>query len=455
MPPLTANNRPWWILSAMSGVLGLVVLDETIVGVALATIRQEFAMGDVASHWIVNAYFLTFTCFVAVGGRLGDMLGRKPILILGIAIFFLGSLAAGFAPSGNSLIAARAFQGLGAALSFPNSFAILTSAFSPERRGRALGIQTTIAGIFMASGPFLGGLLSETISWRWIFWINLPLLAAIALFAHKALPSASSPSSNAPGGETQRLDGRGLVTLIIGLSGIVIGSMQSGDWGWLAPGTLLPLAIGITFIALFVVTERRTTSPLIHLDLLKIRTFSGAVIVFFMFQFNKIVVFVFLPLFLQHVLQKSPIDAGSALLVAILPTLGTSILSGRLADSMGTRLPLMAGLLLSGTSLIVIAFLTTFESYSLLIPPLVVWGATMPFLAVPPRRALMSAVPPEKRGQASGVNLTIQLLGGTMAIAICGTILAITGFYGPIFLLTGLAMLSMILVTYAMIEQSG
>ena len=163
---MTEASRPWWVLVAASAVLGLVVLDETVVGVALPTMRADLRMSQVESHWVVNAYLLTFTCFLAVGGKLGDILGRRVVFPVGAAIFFVGSLLAGLAPSGGWLVAARALQGVGAAVTFPASIAIVTHTFPPERRGMAFAVQTTLAGCFMASGPLVGGAFAETISWR-------------------------------------------------------------------------------------------------------------------------------------------------------------------------------------------------------------------------------------------------------------------------------------------------
>ena len=179
MQLINDQNRKWWMVGAMSGVLGLIVLDETIVGVALATIRTDLDMSQVTSHWVVNAYLLTFACFVAIGGRLGDSHDRTGVFVIGAAIFGVASLAAGFAPSGGWLIAARALQGVGAAVTFPASLAMITNIFPPEKRGAALGIQTTVAAVFMSMGPLVGGFFAESISWRWIFWINLPVIAGI------------------------------------------------------------------------------------------------------------------------------------------------------------------------------------------------------------------------------------------------------------------------------------
>jgi len=193
-----------------------VVLDETVVGVALPTIRQELAMSEVASHWVVNAYLLTFTCFLAVGGKLGDMLGRRMVFPAGAVIFMAGSLMAGAAPSGDWLIAARALQGIGAAITFPASMAIVTHTFPPETRGVAFGVQTTIAGCFMASGPLVGGFFSEVVSWRWIFLINLPVVAATvgALLVTYKEPDLVRRDGSAFG--LRRFDYPGLAALVAG-----------------------------------------------------------------------------------------------------------------------------------------------------------------------------------------------------------------------------------------------
>jgi EmrB/QacA subfamily drug resistance transporter len=443
-------NRKWWILAAMSGVLGLVVLDETVVGVALATIQPDLAMSQVASHWVVNAYLLTFTCFVAVGGRLGDVLGHRGFFVVGVAVFGLASLAAGFAQNGAWLIAARALQGIGAAIVFPASWAMMTSIFPVEQRGMAFGIQTTVGGLFMSMGPLLGGLFTETLSWRWIFWINLPVAAvivAIVWLAWKAPPTKPRGPS--------KIDIPGLITLVGGLSALVIVLMQGAEWGWGAVATLVLLCSGVVLLALFVVWERRTVHPLIQLGLLRSGTFTGAVLVFFMFQFNKVAVFVFVALYLQDVLHFSPIDAGLVVTVAVVPTLVTSLVSGRAADRFGSRRPLFIGMLLNGAALVLIAAATTADSVALIVAPLVVWGAMLPFIAVSARRALMNTVPKTQQGEASGVNLTVQMLGGTVGMALCGALLVATGTYWSLFLLTGALVFALLVIAWFTVERQA
>ena len=436
----------------MSGVLGLVVLDETVVGVALATLRSDLKMSDLASHWVVNAYLLTFTCFVAVGGKLGDSFGHRGIFVLGAAIFACASLASGFASAGAWLIAARGLQGVGAAIIFPASLALITSSFPVEQRGLAFGIQTTIAATFMSAGPLIGGFFTEFISWRWLFWINVPIVAVIALVALAAMPSSRQcDPSRASGAPT--LDYAGLIILVGGLSALVIALMQGEHLGWASPAILTLFALGIALLIVFVVVELRVLHPLIALSLLSNKTFTGGTLVFFMFQFSKIAVFVFVALYLQEVLKETPIDAGTSLLVAVVPSLATSLIAGKVADRFGSRRPLAIGLLLNGSALILVGMATIADSYDLIVAPLVIWGASLPFIAVSARRALMSAVPEAQHGQAGGINLTIQMLGGTFGMAICGSLLVATGDYRSLFVMTGFLIFMVLLLAWLTIER--
>ena len=456
MPLIDAQNRRWWILGAMSGVLGLTVLDETIVGVALATIRPDLDMGVVASHWVVNAYLLSFTGFVAIGGRLGDSHGHTAIFVIGTAIFAVASLAAGSAPSGGWLIAARAVQGIGAAIIFPASLAMITNIFPAEERGTAFGIQVTISAVFMSMGPLVGGFFTESVSWRWIFWINLPFIAVIALIVfvtREEGPAPSAPADADGEAESNGFDIAGLATLILGLTALVVAFMQGVEWGWGSPAILSLLAGGVVLLGVFAVVELTRVNPLIEVGLLRIATFTGGNLVFFMFQFNKIAVFVFIALYLQEVMHASPIEAGFLILVAVLPTLATSLLAGKAADRFGSRMPLSIGLFINASTVGAVAVAMAYQSYALIVAPLIVWGATLPVIAVCARRALMGAVPEALRGQAGGVNLTIQMLGGTIGMALCGTLLATTGDYRLVFGVTSALLFVSLLIAVATIER--
>ncbi len=427
--------------------MGLIVFDETVLGAALPTITRELGLSQTRAHWTVNAYLLTFTCAVAIGGRLAERLGHRNVFLGGVALFGLASLAAGFADSDMGLIAARAAQGIGGAFAFPASFAMMTSAFPEEERGRAFGIQTTVGGMFMAAGPLAGGLFASEISWRWIFWVNLPVVVAIAAGVLAARPGAREPTPKRAAPTAHDVDLAGLATLVAGLVALVVALMESPGWGFGSPATLILLAGGLVALALFVRIEARRADPLIDLGLMRRGAFTGGVLVFFVFQWDKIIVFIFTPLYLQRVLDASPVEAGLAVMVAIVPTLATSLWSGKLADRFGSRRPLMAGLAVNGAAACALAAAAGADDAFALVAAIIVWGATLPFIAVPSRRALMGAAPAANRGQASGINLTVQMLGGVIGMALCSALYATTGSFVVVFAVTGLAVLAAVPLT--------
>jgi len=441
------KNCKWWVLGSVSGVLGLIVLDETVVGVALPTMRDDLGMSLLSSHWVMNAYLLVFTGFVAVGGKLDDIVGLRNLFIAGIALFGLASLASGIAQNGTWIIAARALQGLGAAMVFPASFAMISTVFAPEQRGVAFGIQTTVGATFLSLGPLIGGALTEFLSWRWIFWINLPVVAGIIFFT---LASWQEPARQ---DSTPRIDYLGLVTLVAGLGALVLAIMQGPEWGWSDPLTLALLAAGVLILAVFAVTELKIVEPLIELDLFRNPTFTGSNLVVFTGELNKIAVIIFGALYLQKALGMSPFEAGLALLAAVVPTLLTCILAGRLADRFGTRWPALTGVLIFAVGITWIGLAAPFNDYHLLLPALVIWGAGMPFLYVPTTRAVMNSVPASKRGQASGIRVTAQFLGGTMGMALSGTLYAITRDFQVVFLATGVFTFLVLLISWFSIEH--
>ncbi|WP_421724364.1 MFS transporter [Bauldia sp.] len=435
------NQKRWWLLGAMSGVLGLIVLDETIVSVSLPSITAELGLSASAGHWVVNAYLLSFTCAVAIAGRFGDLFSRRSYFSAGAALFALSSLLAALAPDGTMLIAARALQGIAAALIFPTSIALITAAFAPEKRGMAFGYQTTVGGIFMASGPLVGGLLTETVSWRLIFWIGIPFVIGIVVLLWLAWSPSYDAQREKTSGPRPRIEVMGPVFLIVALFGLVTTVMQGPAWGWLSPSTLGLLILGSVLLFLFLRTELTTPAPLLDLSLLKIPEFGGGVVIFAIFQFEKIVVFVFVAQFFQDVLGESPIMSGVAVSLAILPTFGTAILIGKSTDRFGSRYTLVRGTTIHGIAVLLLALATLQQNYLAALLPLLLWGASMPSIAIPVRRVQMNAVPKDKQGQASGINLTIQMLGGSLGLAVCSALLAETNSYLLLFLVVGVVTL--------------
>ncbi len=447
MQILNDKNRKWWILVAMGGVVGLILLDETVVGIALPSVRRDLGLSQVASHWVINAYLLVFAGLAAAAGKLGDVIGLKRLFILGVVIFGVSSLAAGFAQNGAWLITARAIQGIGAAVIFPSSMAMVTIAFPKEQRGLALGIYGAIGTVFLALGPLIGGFLTDVFSWRWIFWINPPIAAGIALMVAAAW--VDPPREQA----TARFDYLGLMLLVSGLSLFVFALMQGPEWGWSNPAILALLIAGLALLATFVVVERRIATPLIDVDLFDSATFSACNLVVFAAQFSKIAVIVFGAIYLQNALNLSPLEAGLALVAAVGPAPFTAALSGRLADRVGSRIPTLAGLTAAGLALLWVGFAVVWDSYWLLLPALLVWGGASPFLFMPPQRAIMNAVPASKQGQAGGIAMTSQLLGGTIGMAVCGTLFVMTNDFRVVFLATAAWMLAVLLIGWFAIER--
>lgn len=426
-------NRKWWVLAAMGGALALIVLDETVVGVALPTIQRELGMSQVNSHWIVNAYFLVFTALAAAAGKMGDLFGYRSLFLGALGIFGLSSIACGLADSGAALIAARAAQGLGAAVIFPFTVAMITTVFAPEERGRAFGIQTAIGGCFISMGPLVGGFLTDVLSWRWIFWINIPVVIAVALTVFIAW---REPDRSA--GKTQgRFDLTGLVALIIGLAALVVAIMEVPDYGWSNPFIIAGIVIGLVSLSLFVVLELKIQNPLFDLELFSMPTISVMNSIVFMGEFGKIALIVFGALFLQKTLHFSPFMAGVALIPAVLPSLFASLVVGEFSDRYDARTVSLIGLSLNAAGMIWLAIFVNFDTYWILIPALVAWGCALPFHFVSTRRAIVNTVPAEKLGQSGGLTMTAQLLGGTVSMALCGTILAGVGRFDGLYWLSG------------------
>ena len=425
---ITDDNRRWWLLSAMAGGLGLVLFDETVVGVALPVIRDELGMSEIASHWVVNSYLLVFAGLVAVGGRLGDIFRLKPMFLTGTAIFGISSIAAGFAPTTEILIAARAVQGIGAAIVFPLSLAIMTTIFAPEEQGRALGLYGMIGTVFLALGPAVGGLLAETISWRWIFYVNPLLTIAMIAVVIRAWSDVEERKDPRP------LDIPGLVLLCAGLGLTVFALMQASDYGWTSAVILAPLLAGIVLAVLFVIYELRHRAPLIDVEMFSNSTFSASNSVVFLAQFMKVSLFVFGALYFQAKLGLSPFLAGLAILPTVLPQPFLAAPTGMAVDRMGSRIPTLIGVGIAVVAVVWFAAVIPLGNYWLVLPAFLLWAVAMPFLFIAPQKAIMTSVTPEHQGQAGGIIISSQMLGGTIGMAVASAVFSSTNSYQAIFI---------------------
>ena len=436
IPAITDQNRKWWILVAMGACGGLIMLDETVVALALPTMRGDLDMSQVAAHWVISIYMLVFTGTAAASGKIGDVVGFKTLFLAGSALFGLASLAAGAADNGTFLIAIRALQGLGAAAIFPATVAMVMIVFPEDQRGMATGILAAVGTSFLAAGPVIGGFLTEMISWRWIFWINIPIVIAVSAIVFAAW------GDKRPEGESSRFDYRGLTTLVVGLTALVFAIMQGGDWGWTEPVIIACLAGGIVLLGLFVHIEARQRAPLIDVELFRSASFSACNLVIVAGQFSKIAIVVFGALLLQQKLDMSPAVAGLALLVSVV---GFPFLSGplgRLADKLGARPLVLVGMTIATAGVFWLAFAVDRDSYVLLLPGLILWGLGMPGVYAPTLRAMANSVAKEKQGQVGGIGVTGRLLGGTIGMSLSSTLLLATGSFEIVFLASALVMLA-------------
>lgn len=403
--------RKWWLLVAVSCVLGLVLLDETVVGVALPTMAEDLKLTSIQSHWVVNSYLLVFACLVAAGGKLGDQYGMLPAFLAGLAVFGLCSVAAGFAGSGSVLISARALQGLGAAIVFPLYLAMITMTFPTEQRGFALGISGAIGTMFLSAGPLVGGLLTEHLSWRWIFWINPPIvivIASVTALVWRDVPRRKSPPVDWPG----------LTLIASGMLGLVFGLMQSAVWGLSSPTVFLPLVAGIVLLMVFVRQELRRSAPLIEVDLFRNPAFAASSAATFMAQYAKMPIFIFAAMYAQEVLHLSPAMAGALVMLSAVPQVVLAPVCGRLVNRHSLGKLLVAGLMGTGTALAWMALTSPSANVWLFAPGLLIAGIAFPFQFVPARAAIMASLPPSKHGQGGGITMTSQMLGGTFGLAV-------------------------------------
>jgi len=430
MSLISDTNRKWWLLAAVSCVLGLVLLDETVVGIALPTIQKEFGLSNNEAHWVVNAYLLTFACFVAVGGKIADLFGVLRVFLFGLTLFALCSIACGFAPSGAALIAARALQGLGAAIIFPIFLAIITMTFPKEVRGAAIATSGAVGTTFLALGPLVGGLFTDFLSWRWIFWINPVVSIAVGVVITLSWRDVEHP----PG---RRIDWTGLILIASGMFCLVYALMEAGDLGWDNPLIWGGLVAGTALIVLFWKVEGRLDAPLIVVGLFSSPVFSGSNLAIFAAQYAKMPLFVFVALYAQTDLKLSPFLAGVMVMLAPALQPVTAAVCGRLTDKVRKRPQVLFGLGVLCAAFLWLAATQGENDVYLFAPGLLVAGLAFPFLFTPTRAAVAEALPAHKHGQGGGIAMTSQTIGGTVGLAVSSAAFALGG-YGLVFGLTAL-----------------
>jgi EmrB/QacA subfamily drug resistance transporter len=419
---MSESRRRGWTLAIVSIGLFMVVLDNLVVNVALPSLHRDLGASIQSLEWTVNAYVLSYAVLLLTGAALGDRFGRKRMFMAGIALFTASSAAAALAPSTELLIAARAIQGIGAAIATPLTLTLLADAFPPAQRGMAIGIWSAVSGIAVALGPLVGGAMVQVASWHWIFWINVPIGAALVPLA--AVRLSESHGSNA------ELDLRGLALGSTGLFGLVFGLVRSQSLGWANLEVLFSLAAGAITVVSFILHERRAEAPMLPMSFFANRGFAVTNVVSLAMYFGMFGSIFFLSQFLQNVLHNTPLQAGVKLLVWTGATMVVAPLAGFFSERFGSRPFLVAGLALQAIALGWLASLTSVhQTYASMIAPFVLAGSGMALVFAPAANAVLSSVRTEEAGQASGATNAIRELGGVLGIAVLATVFTSHGSY--------------------------
>ncbi len=420
---MSGSRRNNWTLGIVSTALFMVVLDNLVVSIALPSIHRDLGASIQSLEWTVNAYVLAYAVLLLTGAALGDRFGRKRMFLVGLSLFTAASAGAALARSTDLLVAARALQGMGAAMVTPLTLTLLAEAFPAARRGMALGVWSGVSGSAVALGPLVGGAVVQSISWHWIFWINVPIGLVLLPLAAARLRESRGPNGS--------LDLPGLAFASAGAFGIVFGLVRAQSLGWTSPTILVSLGAGATLLALFVAWERRAREPMLPMSFFSRRAFAVTNFASLTMYFGMFGSIFFLSQFMQDVLHNSPLQAGLKILVWTGATMVVAPLAGVFSQRFGSRPFMLSGLTLQAGALAwLAAILSTDTPYAEMIVPFIMAGAGMALVFAPSAGAVLSAVRAEEAGQASGATNAIRETGGVLGVAVLASIFTHAGGYG-------------------------
>ncbi|HWQ24846.1 MAG TPA: MFS transporter [Gaiellaceae bacterium] len=411
------ETRKWFTLAAVSFGLFMIMLDNTVVNVALPSIQRDLGADLSELEWIVTGYALTFAALMLIGGKIADAYGRRLVFVSGIAVFTLASLLCGLAESSDQLIGARVLQGVGAALMNPATLSIIAAAFPARERGTAIGIWAGVSALALAIGPLAGGLITEHLDWSWIFFINVPV-GALGIAASFVLIDESRDETH------ERLDLPGLTTSAVGLFALTYALIEANTYGWGSTRIVGSFVVAAGALLAFWLLERHQRAPMLPLEFFRNRTFTGANLVVLLVALAMFGVFFFVSLYMQNILGYSAVQAGAAFLPMTLLIILVAPLAGRATDRVGSRWFLTAGMTLIAAQLLYLSQLGASASYFELLPGLLVGGLGMASTMTPSAAAATRSVPVDKAGVGSAVLNAARQVGGSIGIALMGAIMA-------------------------------
>lgn len=411
-PVALRSGRGRWLIVATVLGSGMAFLDATVVNVALPAIGRELGGGLVVQQWVLDGYLLTLSALLLLGGAMGDRYGRRRVFLFGLVAFTLASLACGVASSGGELVVARLVQGIGAAALVPGSLALIDSSIRDDDRGRAIGTWAGMSGVASALGPLLGGWLVDAVSWRWVFFINLPLAAAAVFVTVRHVPESRDLTA------TGRPDLTGAASVTFGLAGVVYALIEVPAQGW-TPLTALAAAVGVVGLVAFVVVETREPAPLLPMELFRSAQFNGVSLTTLAMYSALSGALFLLSLQLQQTLGFSALEAGLATLPITIIMLLLSPRMGALAQRIGPRVLMTVGPLIAGTGLALMTRVVPGTTYlSAVFPAVVVFGLGLAITVAPLTSTVLASVPEERVGAASGTNNAISRIAGLLAVAV-------------------------------------
>jgi EmrB/QacA subfamily drug resistance transporter len=412
------ENRKWWTLGALAFALFMIMLDNTVVNVALPSIQRDLGIGLSELEWTVNAYALTFAVLMLSGGKLADFFGRKRVFLLGLVFFTLSSLACGLATTGEMLIGARTAQGVGAALMLPATLSIISATFPPRQRGMAIGIWAGVSAMALAIGPLIGGLVTEHIDWSWIFFLNVPIGVLGLIVGWFVIRESRDTSAE------QRLDIPGLLASGIGLFALTFALIEANSYGWTDPVIVGLFVLSAAALAAFVLLELHQRAPMLDLSLFRSSTFAGANVVALLVTLAMFGVFFFMSIYMQNILGYSATKTGAAFLPMTILIILIAPIAGKSSDRIGSRALMTVGMLCLAASLAIFSRLGLDSNFWDFFPGLIVGGFGMALVMTPMTAAALGSVPVEKSGVGSGVLNTFRQVGGALGIAVMGAIVA-------------------------------